>query len=292
MSCDLIRVRVTGGLGNQLFKIANAIRLSQIYRCGITLDLSWYKHGYMRSNLVNSRVYELDYFPKVSFPAFYSKFPDLDFKVGQIERKLPSKFQQIFGVYSENNSETFRKQPRVIDGSFEKISYLPDLDMLFEYFKFPDIKSTWFVNRLERINNKTSVALHVRRSDYLKLRNIYDVVPRDYYEQAIQIIKDQTDNVNVHLFSDDIEGALSWLTPIVKIDEVVETPSRIRAGEVLRLMSNYPKIVCANSTVSWWASCLGMINQTNELAILPKKFSNLHNDNPANFLMFEGWITL
>jgi hypothetical protein len=35
-----------------------------------------------------------------------------------------------------------------------------------------------------------------------------------------------------------------------------------------------------------------MINQTNDLAILPKKFSNLGNDDPTNFLKFEGWVTL
>jgi hypothetical protein len=292
MSCELIKVRVTGGLGNQLFKLANAIRLSQIYGHEITLDLSWYKHGYMRSHLVNSRVYELDYFPRIQFPTFYSKFPDLDFKIGRIQRKLPANFQHIVSVYSESNSATFRKQPRIIDGSFERISYLPDLDTLREYFEFPIIKSKWFESRLCLIDRKASVAIHVRRSDYLKLKNIYDVVPRDYYQQAIQLIKKQDESIEVHLFSDDIKGALDWLAPVVKIDEAVETPPGIRSGEVLRLMSNYPKIVCANSTFSWWAACLGMINQTNDLAILPKKFSNLGNDDPTNFLKFEGWVTL
>jgi hypothetical protein len=292
MSCGLIKVRITGGLGNQLFKVANAIRLSQIYSCAITLDLSWYRHGYMRSQLVNSRIYELDYFPRVQFPTFYSKFPSLDFKVGRIERKLPSKFQHIFGVYSENTSENFCKLPRIIDGSFERISYLPGLDILREYFEFPIMQSKWFESRLHLIDRKTSVAIHVRRSDYLKLKNIYDVVPRDYYQQAIQLIKKQNESLEVHLFSDDIKGALDWLAPVIKIDQAVETPPGIRSGELLRLMSNYPKIVCANSTFSWWAACLGMINQTNDLAILPKKFSNLSNDDPANFLKFERWVTL
>jgi hypothetical protein len=292
MSCDLIKVRVTGGLGNQLFKLANAIRLSQIYGHEITLDLSWYKHGYMRSHLVNSRIYELDYFPKIQFSTHYSKFPDLDFKLGRIERKLPGKFQHILGVYSESNAENFCKRPRIIDGSFERITYLPGLDVLREYLEFPIMQSKWFEGRLRLIGQEASVAIHVRRSDYLKLKNIYDVVPRDYYQRAIQLIKKQNESLEVHLFSDDIKGALDWLSPVVKIDEAVETPPGIRSGEVLRLMSNYPKIVCANSTFSWWAACLGMINQTNDLAILPKKFSNLSNDDPVNFLKFERWVTL
>lgn len=287
-----IKVRITGGLGNQLFKLANAIRLSQIYKSQIQLDLSWYKHGYMRSNLVNSRIYELDYFPKIQFPIFHSKFPDFDFKLGQIERRLPAEFQQLLGIYTENNSGTFRKSPRVIDGSFEQISYLPNLDVLFDYLKFPDSTSAWFDNEFERIDKQFSVALHVRRSDYLKLKSIYDVVSPDYYQKAINLIRNQTGDTKVHLFSDDTEGALEWLAPVIKVDRVVEAPPTIRSGEVLRLMSNYPKIVCANSTFSWWASCLGMINQTSELAILPTKFSNLGNDDPTNFLKFERWVTL
>lgn len=287
-----IKVRITGGLGNQLFKLANAVRLSQIYNREIKLDLSWYKHGYMKSDLVNSRVYELDYFPKIQFATFYSKFPNLDFKIGQIERRLPAPLQQFLSVYSEGNAETFRKPPRIIDGSFERISYLPNLDIILDYLKFPEFKSTWFSDRFEKIDKQFSVALHIRRSDYLNLKGIYDVVPRDYYKKAIQFIKDQSGDTEVHLFSDDIKGALDWIKPVVKVNEIVETPPTIRSGEVLRLMSNYPKIVCANSTFSWWASCLGMINQTNNLAILPARFSNLSNDDPENFLKFEQWITL
>jgi hypothetical protein len=49
-------------LGNQIFQISNAIRIQEIYNLEIEIDTSWFTYDLMKSKLVSSRKYELDYF--------------------------------------------------------------------------------------------------------------------------------------------------------------------------------------------------------------------------------------
>ena len=239
----------------------------------------------MKSNRVSSREFELDYFPEIKkVDKYVSSFPRMDKFRGKFERRLSPDIQKSLGLMTEFNEDKFERSPRSIDGSFERIVFLANNESLVKYLKFPSESSNWFEDNIRDNMNRCVVAVHVRRTDYLNLGQIYDVVDKTYYLKAVNAIRDLHKEVALHLFSDDPEGAIHWLGDSIKFDKIISQPTNVPSGEVLRLMSTYESIITANSTFSWWAAYIGQLNENVKSIFLPKKFSNLNNDNPEKYL--------
>jgi hypothetical protein len=96
-----------------------------------------------------------------------------------------------------------------------------------------------------------TVAVHVRRGDYMNLQSNYATLTADYYRRALDEIGEDS---KVVLFSDDIEWCESTLAPLLEENVVL-----VR-GEMdiidLFLMSRMKHNVIANSTFSWWGALL------------------------------------
>jgi hypothetical protein len=247
----------------------------------------------MTSSNVNNRDFELNYFPSISkMEKYVSKLPKIDGFVGKLERRLPTSIQTKIGVMTESNAHRFKNPPRLIDGSFEQTFFLPDLKNFQSILNFPDEDSKWFQDNFKFNLTKFVVAIHVRRTDYINLANIYDVIDQTYYMRAVDLIRKRNKRVDLHLFSDDPDGAIEWLGGLMKFDKVITPPKNTPSGEVLKLISTYDAIVAANSTFSWWAAFLGRIRNNNLQIVLPKKFSNLRNDEPEKYLNIDGAVFL
>jgi hypothetical protein len=242
----------------------------------------------MKSNRVSSREFELDYFPEIKkIDKYVNSFPRIDKFRGKFERRLNPDIQRFIGLMTEFNEEKFERSPKFIDGSFERTIFLPNSEVLRRFLRFPSESSKWFEEILKYNLNRYVVAVHVRRTDYLNLSHIYDVVDKTYYLKAINTIRESNQEVALHLFSDDPDGAIRWLGESIKFDKIISQPTKVPIGEVFRLMSTCDSIIAANSTFSWWAAYIGKLNKNVENIFLPKKFSNLNNDNPENFLWIQ-----
>ncbi len=284
------KVRLSGGLGNQLFQICNAMRVSDLHDSKIVLDLSWFKHNYMRSNLVSNRSFELDYFPQISkLPKYYSKVPFLDKKIGGLQRRLSDKHQKFFKVMSETNHHAFTKMPSVIDGVFASKAFIPDGNILAELLQFPKIMSSWLENEIGNLRNEPIVAVHVRMGDYLRLTDIYGVIGLEFYERAINLFRLSNPEVKFHLFSDSPIDASDWLKPVINFTKIIDSPADSSSAETLRLMSLYKGLITSNSTFSWWAGYLGTNAGTMERVIIPKKFTHLANDDVRSQFLLDDW---
>jgi hypothetical protein len=98
----------------------------------------------MTSNKVSNRTYELSYFEPINLvPTLISRNKKFDLVRGQTERRLSPKMQKLMGCMTEQNEYLFTKPPKLIDGSFEKISDLPGFKLIEEYIKFPKKESIW-----------------------------------------------------------------------------------------------------------------------------------------------------
>ena len=129
-------------------------------------------------------------------------------------------------------------------------------------------------------------AIHVRRTDYLGLQNYHPSLPLDYYQRAINAMKEG--NVERFIvFSDDIE----WC----KIQDVFKGNqfSFINSGNDLLdffIMCESDKFIIANSSFSWWASYLS--TGLNKRIIAPKKeywFGTKYNMNNVDDLYLSLW---
>ena len=100
---------------------------------------------------------------------------------------------------------------------------------------------------LESINRSNSVSLHVRRGDYLNLKNI-GVLDVDYYMKAVEYIRTIVENPTFYIFSDDLEWCknnLGFLDDCIYVDR---TQTEI---DDLQLMSYCRHNIIANSSFSF-----------------------------------------
>ena len=97
-----------------------------------------------------------------------------------------------------------------------------------------------------------SVAVHVRRGDYLHPSNLshFGVCSVEYYQAAIQQIRSQHPDATLFFFSDDAE----WTAKQLPFDHAVYVHPHPEDSDTadLRLMSLCHHHVMANSTFSFW----------------------------------------
>lgn len=113
--------------------------------------------------------------------------------------------------------------------------------------------SPWFRD----LSAPDSVALHIRRGDYVKpdvVRTLGLCSP-DYYVRATSLLRQRIPAPRFFLFTDDPE----WVSahPVLgKLGPVIP-PDRDHPARDLVLMSRCRHFITANSTFSWWAAWLG-----------------------------------
>jgi hypothetical protein len=113
---------------------------------------------------------------------------------------------------------------------------------------------------LNAIRNTTSVALHIRRGDYVtnplaaKFHGLCDL---SYYQAAVDGLVTRFPELQVFAFSDDPE----WVRRNLKLNvplHVMDVCSADDAHIDLELMSNCRHHVIANSSFSWWGAWRNM----------------------------------
>jgi hypothetical protein len=100
------------------------------------------------------------------------------------------------------------------------------------------------------------VAIHVRRGDYLNLKDSFGVLSNDYYLAAINIIKAKIEISQVVIFSNDIAAANGLRSAIGSIAKVFSEESNASDAVTLISLSEFNYIITANSSFSWWAAML------------------------------------
>jgi hypothetical protein len=276
---------IKGGLGNQMFKLAAAYKVSKILDKKLLIDLNWYKTQKINSKL-NFRKYELDFFTNItSFPKF--KFEELTVleKYRHLSYKYLEKSESILNDYNYTKNLSFNfNKIRFINGNFEDLEFLPDKKILINLFQFSNQKSLIYKKMLTETVNDNRVAIHIRLGDYVNYPSIYNVLDVSYYSNSLDIVRSKVGKIKVSLFSDDPNSAIKFLEGKIKIDFIHSYDGLLKAPEVLELMSNHQAIIASNSTFSWWAGYLGYLNKTCQLITIPSNYySNLEIQNNLKF---------
>lgn len=95
-------------------------------------------------------------------------------------------------------------------------------------------------------NNMKIVSVHVRRNDYLKFTDVYHILGKEYYFNAMKMFpRDYT----FLIFSDDIE----WCKQNLHGENIVFSEGNSDEKDLF-MMARCDHHIMANSTFSWWAS--------------------------------------
>ncbi len=256
---NFIKIKFVGGLGNQLFQYSAARAIKG--NCKIyLLDLGSYENDYLSRNFtlsflkIKGWIYGRNHRQKLLF-----------YLIDAISRFANTPpFHSIdehacnFKPIGLQNSQTFIS----LEGYWQSELYFKNIRPLLLKELRPKCTPalpTW-------LNSSCTVAVHVRRTDYL-VDSRYGFIGIDYYNKAFTYFKKQLPNCLFILFSDD----LMWCKKSFNDSDIIfcDEPDWKSDYLQLYLISRCSHQIIANSSFSWWAAWLN--TNPSKLVVRPKK---------------------
>jgi len=275
----VIIIKITGGLGNQLFQYAIGRALSLKLDCELVLDTSFYPQQTLRK-------YELDKFhikarlatkTEINRAGAGSGFLDrLIRKLGLTSLLHPSYIEELESIKYVKAIDNC-KSGCYLDGYWQNPSYFEKYKQaLCEGFTPIASISEPALKWLDKITTTDSVSLHVRRGDYIQnthTNSVHGTCSVEYYQKAVEHIQQQIEQPVFYVFSDDIQWCKDNFGFINNVCFVDDTKSAI---DDLVLMQNCKSNIIANSTFSWWGAWL---NSNPKIQIAPKNWFSSEDRN-------------
>jgi hypothetical protein len=294
----LVVIKLQGGLGNQMFQYAAAKCLAINTNSQLYIDTSFLTQNITQFDGFTPRAYELGLFSlKESFinPELIKNLTNPSLYM-RILSKLNFR-KNINFFYEESlqfNPLFFQSNlPVLLNGFFQSQQYFKSIkNQLFEIFTFPCLpqnKSNFFLNE---IRNTVSVAVHVRRGDYVtsfKTNAFHGVCDEAYYHLAIQEIKTKIGACKFFFFSDDHNWVMQNL--IVDNSTVLVDTKHLPSWYDMYLMTQCKHNIIANSSYSWWGAWLNRNND--KVVVAPNRwFVNNEMNEQVKDLIPAEWIKL
>jgi hypothetical protein len=245
-----------GGLGNQMFQYAAARSLADELGLDLVLDGRYVERKSQHMGLAidrfNVRARHID--------ALEGKvFSEPKIRLARWFKRLVRPVQVVFWETSFAFDKVLGKQPAgtLLSGFWQSERYINAPAKIRQDLQLTAAFGSRAQVMAELISSCPSVALHVRRGDYLKDEKTmarYGLCSMEYYNQALSHVLAKVGDAKVFVFSDDTQ----WVKCNLKVPPdtcFVSSPS-ISAEEDLMLMSQCQHQIIANSTFSWWGAWL------------------------------------
>jgi len=265
-----IKLKVTGGLGNQMFQFAAGYSIAKKKKVDLHLDLSWFDRRNIHNGFELQKVFNI--FKRVDF--LNSPIPLNRFSI----RRLFNKFNSKYEIFDEPHFHYSPKMLDISDHSFIRgywqsqlyfKDYIKDIRKIFKFDTNVKDKNLKVVND---ILNSKSVSLHIRKGDFFLKKNKNHLVDlNQYYLISIEEITRNFDNPKFFIFSDDHD----WVQKNFKIKSDYQIINFNKGKDSfldMYLMSLCKTNIIANSSFSWWGAWLN--NNNDKLIFAPKKWSN------------------
>ena len=311
------------GLGNQMFQYAFLKKLQHEYGMKAVLDISSgsaFGQYHARKPVFLLSKFNLD-LSDVSFESDASviekavgvrwKFiKGYEFVLKAIAKLLDSKdlfhFMQCITQRLLNKSGIYtmqygpaplyyncKKKDIIFYGNFLSPTFFDDIgDLIKKEFQINTPINSENRAYLDKILDTESVCVHIRRGDFTVPRYaMLNVCQADYYQKAIDKMRELRGNVHFFVFSNDME----WVKDNIDFGnnvDYVEANSSSEPVEELRLMMNCKHFIIANSSFSWWAQYLS--TNSEKVVIAPKYFRTVRrwNDIVSTSYRQPNWILI
>jgi hypothetical protein len=262
MWLDKVIARIEGGLGNQLFQYAAARSLADRLDCELALDLRGLAEN-------GDRPYQLDLYKtrcSIADAAFLNTLPPWrSSRSGRVRSRMAQCLPGLYAYpvlwprdFSYDSRFERIKRPVFMVGYWQTEKYfswnrsrlLQDLQL-----RAP-LDSSHPV--LGRIRSTNSVALHVRRGDYVSnpaAADFHGTCDMAYYAAAVADLTRRQADAELFVFSDEPE----WARVNLKFDlptHIVDAHTPEQGHLDLELMRHCRHHIIANSSFSWWGAWL------------------------------------
>ncbi len=276
-------VKFLGGLGNQMFQYAFYLTLKQCFHT-VKADL----HAFEDYSLHNG--YELDRVFGISLD-LASPFEQVLYtpeKREWIWRKLRRMYGTRDAFCEEKESFGFDesvyqdKANRYYWGYWQNIEYVNKVDSeLRKQFIFPASTAPKHLAIQEKMHDRNTVSVHVRRGDYLGHSVLGGICDLDYYQRAIEVARERIESPLFVFFSNDI----AWCKEVFKAENAlfVDWNHGVDSYMDMELMSLCRHHIIANSSFSWWGAWLN--RSADKIVISPAKWVNDTNEDFSGMIL-------
>lgn len=249
-----VLVRLSGGLGNQLFQIVAAYELAKYLNIpAVDVD-----SRFLRS-YGSPRDFEVGFILKHLAGVRFREPCGLLMPISSRLRLAKIFNRELLGVALVSSNEKAAAMrvacPKlvVLDGYFQdpallfsESARLAVSDAVFR--ESADVCSSLFES------GRPTVGVHIRKGDYLtgKAASIYKNIDLDYYRKCLVEFSDI--NPLILVFSDDKDICRDFAAEVGGVD--MRSEKLALASEFVAMLS-CDHLIIANSTFSWWAAYLG-----------------------------------
>lgn len=279
--CSMRLIKMTGGLGNQMFIYALYLSMKQ-KGINVRIDLSDMVHYHVHHGYEMHRVFHL---PPVEFlmNQKLKKVVEFLFFKTVLERKQGGRLEPYFGKQA---------WPLIYyKGFYQNERYFADCkDLIRQAFRFDLTQANELSLQLvkEMEGDKCAVSLHVRRGDYLlpKHQSAGSVCTLDYYQRAVDEVMRRMPNARFYVFSDGMD----WVKVNIHLPEHTTFVTHNVGNDSwqdMMLMSHCRHNVICNSTFSWWGAWLNA--HEDKQVFCPDRWSTRE---AASDYVPESWVQL
>jgi hypothetical protein len=267
---NFTKVKVIGGIGNQLFVLAFGLAISRKLKTKLIADDLLIHFG---SN--KSRRMEI---ANLVFNGF-----DIEFKSSKLSKLLNQKSNIIlnkiiwkfFKLNKRIISEDKLMKPQfrftngqTFSGYFQDWIYA---DFLYEQNSSFDFNlkslSSKYLDLVKEVEQSKPIFVHVRLGDYLNFPDIYSILPDNYFLDSLKHLG-PNNNEKIWVFAEDLEQVKKFYPGLIKrADKVIDKNNGLTDIESFKLLCQGAKLVASNSTFSMWAAWF--VNKNGFSAVVP-----------------------
>ncbi|NBJ91294.1 alpha-1,2-fucosyltransferase [Parablautia muri] len=304
-------IRMSGGLGNQMFQYALCMKLCSMGKEVKFDDINEYRSDDTRPIML--ALFGIDY-PRATWDEII-EFTDGSMKIlKRIGRK-------IFGRRAIEYYENGFYDPQVLNfdsmylrGNFQSEKYFEDIkDEVRALYQFPSLEELHLPEKLykstktclDAIEGTEAVSIHMYRSDSRLDEELYEgICTEKYYEGAVRFIQEKYPDAVFYVFSNEPKWVRGWVEYLVEnqlkeymeaeqsksLEErfvMVEANTEHTGYLDMMLMSKCKHNVISNSSFSWWAAWLNA--NPDKLVVAPDKWVN---DRESNDVYTKGMVLI
>lgn len=289
-------IRMSGGLGNQMFQYALYMKLISQGREVKFDDINEYRGEKAKPIMLSA--FGLEY-PRATWNEIDS-FIDCSMKpLRRIRRKL-------FGRNAVEYEERDFFDPKILEfdsmyirGSFQSEKYFEDMtDEVRKKFQFSSLEDMHLPEKLykvtkaclDRIESTEAISIHMRRSDSRPDEELYEgICTEKYYEGAVRFMQEKFPEAVFFIFSNEPKWVKGWVDNLIEnqIKEemteaeieamknkfvMVEANTEYTAYLDMLLVTKCRHNVISDSSFSWWGAWLN--DNPDKVIIAPDKWKN------------------
>lgn len=271
----MVVIKITGGLGNQMFQYAAAKALSLDKKLNLKIDKSSFQeyklHAYGLHHFnVKPKFYSADSIWKKKFKRFFKK--TFFYKESTFDYN-----KELFNI---NADEIF------LEGYFQSEKYFINYENEIRndfLIKSPLKQQT--IDTVTYMQSVNAVSIHFRRVDYIG-NAVHETDKTEFYKEALKLIESKVKNPVYFLFSDDMPWVKENFTTNFET-HYIDFNNAETNYEDLKLMSSCKHNIVTNSSFSWWGAWLN--SNPGKIVVAPKLWFN-DEKLDAKDIIPESWI--